>query len=132
MSLASKILNCVRPYRLRFLAILAQVFVLNSFELLKPWPLKLVIDNALGGKPLELGRWALLVPDMSAWRPCVLIAAACTGLVAINLATGALTVFYYWIAIGLGQRMVNDLRMRIYTHLQRLSLAFHSRQKIGD
>ena len=28
--------------------------------------------------------------------------------------------------------MVNDLRGALYGHLQRLSLAFHSRQKVGD
>ena len=28
--------------------------------------------------------------------------------------------------------MVNDLRGALYAHLQRLSLAFHSRQKVGD
>jgi ATP-binding cassette, subfamily B, bacterial len=132
LALAGKILNCARPYRWRFLVVLAQVFVLSGFELLKPWPLQIVIDNALGGKSFEFGHWAPLISEMSAWPPLVLIAAACVSLVAIYLATGALTVFYNWMAIGLGQRMVNDLRMRIYTHLQRLSLAFHGRQKVGD
>jgi ATP-binding cassette, subfamily B, bacterial len=131
-ALVGKILNYVRPYRWRFLVVFAQVFVLSGFELLKPWPLQIVIDNALGGKPLALGRWTSLVSDISAWPPLVLVAAACAGLVAIHLATGALTVLYNWMAIGLGQRMVSDLRMRIYTHLQRLSLAFHGRQKVGD
>src|SRR5437763_4357692 len=28
--------------------------------------------------------------------------------------------------------MVNDLRGDLYAHLQRLSLAFHSRQRVGD
>ena len=28
--------------------------------------------------------------------------------------------------------MVNDLRGALYAHLQRLSLAFHGRQKVGD
>src|SRR5262249_2690996 len=35
-------------------------------------------------------------------------------------------------AIQIGQRMVNDLRGALYAHLQRLSLAFHGRQRVGD
>src|SRR5207249_9640356 len=33
---------------------------------------------------------------------------------------------------SVGQRMVNDFRSELYAHLQRLSLAFHSRREVGD
>jgi ABC-type multidrug transport system fused ATPase/permease subunit len=122
-ALAGKIPDCVRPYRWRFLAVLAQIFVLTGFELLKPWPLQIVVDNALGGRPLTTG-WTSQVTDVSTWPPLFLAAVPCAGLVAISFATGALTVVYHWMAIGLGQRLVSDLRMRIYTHLQRLSSPF--------
>ncbi len=130
--LAGKILGCVRPYRWRFGGALAQLFLMGAFELLKPWPLKLVVDNALGGRKLDLGGWAAALPDIGSWSPFTLTAAACGALILINFASGALATYYNWIAIGLGQRMVNDLRARLYGHLQRLSLAFHGRQKVGD
>jgi ATP-binding cassette subfamily B protein len=131
-SLARKILVSVRPYRWRLAGTLAQVFLLSAIDLLLPWPLQVVIDNALGGKKLDLGRWADRLPDVSAWSPLFLVGVACICLVLVNLASGGLTVIYNWTAIGLGQRMVNDLRAKLYAHLQRLSLAFHSRQKVGD
>src|SRR6185436_19340246 len=34
--------------------------------------------------------------------------------------------------ISVGQRMVNDFRAELYAHLQRLSLAFHTRRSVGD
>ena len=34
--------------------------------------------------------------------------------------------------IGFGQRMVYDLATDVFSHLQRLSLRFHSRQSVGD
>src|SRR5205085_12197802 len=34
--------------------------------------------------------------------------------------------------IRVGQSMVNDLRGDLYAHLQRLSLAYHGRQRVGD
>jgi ATP-binding cassette, subfamily B, bacterial len=130
--LAGKILGSVRPYRVRFIGALVQIFVLSGFAVLEPWPLRLVIDNVLGGKVLDLGSWAPWLPDFNAWPKPALAAALCLALVLIVLVSGALNVFYNWTAIGLGQRMVNDLRARLYAHLQRLSLAFHSRQKVGD
>ena len=130
--LAGKIAGSVRPYRGRFFGALAQIFLISAFAVLEPWPLRLVIDNVLGGKSLDLGSWAVWFPDVNAWPKLTLAAVLCVGLVLIVLVSGTLNVFYNWTAIGLGQRMVNDLRARLYAHLQRLSLAFHSRQKVGD
>jgi ATP-binding cassette subfamily B protein/subfamily B ATP-binding cassette protein MsbA len=125
-SLTGHVLASMRPYRGRFALALGQVLVMSAVELLKPWPLKLVVDNALGGKPAPA--W---IGNFSA-DPLGLVGIACLALVAIHLGAGALNVAYNWGAIGLGQFMVNDLRGRLYAHLQRLSLAYHSRQRVGD
>ncbi|MEI9986497.1 MAG: ABC transporter ATP-binding protein [Aliidongia sp.] len=130
--LAGKIIGSVLPYRWRFAGALAQIFLISAFAVLEPWPLRLVIDNVLGGKPLDLGSWASWAPDINSWPKPRLAAVLCAGLVLIVLGSGAFNLIYNWMAIGLGQRMVNDLRARLYAHLQRLSLAFHSRQKVGD
>src|SRR3984957_4282324 len=47
-----KLLPYMRPYRLQFGWALAQVFLVAGFDLLKPWPLQIVLDNVLGGKPI--------------------------------------------------------------------------------
>jgi len=130
--LAWKIFAYVRPYTPLLVGALVQVFVLLGFELLKPWPLKIVIDNALGGKPLGFGPLVWLMPGIQAWSADRLVAVAVGALVVIYLLSGALTVLYNAMAIWLGQRMVTDLRGRLYAHLQRLSLAYHSRQRVGD
>jgi len=120
-----KILRYVRPYRGRFVTTLVQIFMIGACDLLKPWPLQIVVDDALGGRHVDL-------PIVGGWSPLALAAAACLALVLIHLASGVLTVFYNWSSIALGQRMVTDLRGDLYAHLQRLSLAFHSKQKLGD
>ncbi|HLZ65367.1 MAG TPA: ABC transporter ATP-binding protein [Aliidongia sp.] len=130
--LAWKVSGYVRPYAPLLAMALVQVFVLLGFELLKPWPLKIVIDNALGGKPVEFGPLVWLLPGIGGWSPDRLVAGAVAALVVIYLLSGALTVVYNAMAIWLGQRMVTDLRARLYAHLQRLSLAYHSRQRVGD
>ena len=123
--LFSKLQPYLRPHRWPVAWALAQVFVMAGFELLKPWPLKVVIDNVLGGKPLALLGFSETPTDR-------LLIFACLGLVIVHLGSGGLTLLYNYTAIDVGQKMVNDLRGALYAHLQRLSLAFHDRQRVGD
>ena len=120
-----RIFSYLRPYRYPFLGALGQVFLISSFELAKPWPLKIVIDNVLGGKPLAL-KFA------SSWPSELLLVVACAALVSVYILLGGLTVLNNFATIRIGQRMVNDLRSDLYMHLQRLSLTFHSRHQVGD
>jgi len=48
-----KLLPYLAPYRWLAVWALLQVFLIAGFELLKPWPLQVVIDNVLGGKPFR-------------------------------------------------------------------------------
>jgi ATP-binding cassette, subfamily B, bacterial len=120
-----KLLPYLRPYRSLIAWALLQVFLITGFELLKPWPLQVVIDNVLGGKPL---------PIAASWSssPTLILLGACIAIVIVHLATGSLTLLHNYTTIRVGQNMVNDLRGALYAHLQRLSLAFHGRQRVGD
>jgi ATP-binding cassette, subfamily B, bacterial len=120
-----RLIPFLAPYRWRFLFALAQVFLMAGFELLKPWPLQVVIDHVLGGRPVGVA-W------LEGWSAGALLAGACIALVIVNLGGGLITLLHNITTIGVGQRMVNDLRGALMGHLHRLSLAFHSRQKVGD
>ena len=102
-----------------------QVLLISGCELLKPWPLKVVIDTVLGGRPLPWG-------SVSGWSSSTLLLAACVTLVLIYAVLGALTVLNNHTTIRVGQRMVNELRSDLYAHLHRMSLAFHGRARVGD
>ena len=115
----------LKPYRLAFAFALAQVMLISAVELLKPWPLKIIIDQVLNGKPVP---WEFA----ETWSPQTLLWFACAGLILIYLASGGLRVLNDYATITIGQRMVNDLRRDLYSHIQRLSLSFHNRQRIGD
>jgi len=65
-------------------------------------------------------------------RTGALLVAACLALVAVYALLGALGVTSNYATISVGQRLVNDFRSELYAHLQRLSLAFHSRRQVGD
>ena len=119
-----KLLPYLRGYHWSIVWALLQVLLIAGFELLKPWPLQIVIDNVLSGKPLSLA-------GVSA-SPGTLLLFACVGIVVVHFGAGAFTLLHNYTAIRIGQNMVNDLRGSIYAHLQRLSLAFHGRQRVGD
>jgi ATP-binding cassette, subfamily B, bacterial len=123
-----KFLPYLKAHRWQVAWALLQVFLTAGFELLKPWPLQIVIDYVLGGKPPPAG----MIGDLLALPPLVLLVVACGGIVLVNFGAGALTLLHNYTTIRVGQHMVNDLRSDLYAHLQRLSLAYHSRQRVGD
>jgi len=120
-----KTLKYLWPYRFPFLIALAQVFIISGCELLKPWPLKIIIDNVLSGKPAP---WGL----ENAFTPGTLLILASIGLVLIYIVLSGITLLNNYTTIKIGQKMVNDMRRDLYAHLQRLSLAFHHRRQVGD
>jgi ATP-binding cassette subfamily B protein len=123
--LLRKVLRRLVPYGGLFIGAILQVLLIGVLELAKPWPLKIIVDNVLGGRPLH---W----PFAGGLGPGALLAAACVALVGIYGLLGALGVTSNYATISVGQRMVNDFRSELYAHLQRLSLAFHSRRSVGD
>jgi ATP-binding cassette subfamily B protein len=127
--MVAKFLPYLKAHRWQVAWALAQVFLITAFELLKPWPLQIVIDYVLGGKSPSIGGpiGALLSLPLP-----VLLVVACAGMVVVHLGAGALTLLHNYTTIRVGQNMVNDLRSDLYAHLQRLSLAYHSRQRVGD
>jgi len=115
----------LRPYRLNFAFALAQVIVITALELLKPWPLKIIIDNVLNGNPLA---WNLTL----GWSSETLLVVACISLVLVYLVVSGLRMLNDYTTVRIGQGMVSDLRRDLYSRIQRLSLSFHTRQQVGD
>ena len=124
-ALARTIAKYLRPYRLAFAVAVLQVLLISACELLKPWPLKIVVDNVLGGAPLGVRPLATLGPR-------ALLLTACGGLVGLYVLLALLSIFNNATTIGIGQEMVNDFRRDLYQHLQRLSMRFHSGREVGD
>ena len=119
------VLSYLKPYWPAFVFALGQLLFISALELLKPWPLKIIIDNVLSGSPLPWG----FAPS---WSSESLLVLACTGLVVVYLLLGGLRLLNDYTTIRIGQSMVNDLRRDLYSHIQRLSLSFYRRQQIGD
>ena len=96
----------------------------------EPWPLKVVFDNVLAAKPLHTPLpWldALLADS----RIRILMAASIV-IVVLALVRGVLYYYQRTLTAQVGQAVVLNLRQRLFAHLQRLSLRFHTDARSGE
>ena len=102
----------------------------TAAELLKPWPLKIILDHVILDKPVPRALRALQGLFPAGKVPLLLEAAA--GIVVIALLGGLFSYFQIFITSSIGYRMVYALRRELFTHLQTLSLGFHTHARSGD
>ena len=131
LSLARWIASYMRPYRWR-LALLALVSVVEvGVGALTPWPLKVVVDNVLSGHPMPHGFLGLSSLASHASAASVLAIVLLAGL-ALQILDQWVSLLHTQIQVDTGQRMVFDLRARLFAHLQALDMRHHTTVSAGD
>ncbi len=121
-------LRLIRPYRGWLLIVAVALLVETATSLASPWPLKIVLDSVLDGRPVPASWHWITGPEPS--RLLLLnLAAGATVVIALLQAGSAYVAAYYTVSIG--QWIAHDLRQSVYAHLQRLSMSYHERQKQG-
>jgi ATP-binding cassette subfamily B protein/subfamily B ATP-binding cassette protein MsbA len=108
------------------------MFLKTGMELLKPLPMKLLVDNVLDQKPLPgiAARLIEILPGAVSREGLLIWTVGAT--VLLFLSGWALGLASAYANIGFGQRMIYDLAEDLFRHLQRLSLKFHSGKSVGD
>src|SRR5580700_5733491 len=125
------ICNLVRPYRGSLALVLAAMLVETLTSLAAPWPLKVVLDNVVAGKRLPRLLNGLIESALGAAGKTQIALLAGIGFVAIA-AIGALASYVdSYVSETVAQSVAHDLRMRTYHHLQRLSLSYYDKQRVG-
>jgi len=109
-----RIAGFFRPYRARLAFIAVLILITVSIGVVNPILLKLVIDNLTG--PQDLG---LL------WLQCGLM-------IFLPIVTSALGVWQSYLSNVVGQRVMNDLRLALYSHLQWMPLRFFTETRTGE
>ena len=112
--------------------ILVVTLLTSVFGLLRPWPIKILVDHVLGDAPMPLLLSVLagMLPGADT-PPGMLVWVVLSGLV-IFAVSSLLEVLLTRAWIRVGQRMVYDLAAELFTRIQRRSLLFHSRHPVGD
>ena len=121
----------IRPYRGTLLIILLAMMVETAMSLAAPWPLKVIIDNVVGSHKLPHWLDQMVRPMLEGGGKLQVAGLAALAVVVIAL-LGALASYidnYYTESVG--QWVANDLRLRTYHHLQRLSLGYYDTHQTG-
>lgn len=124
-------LTFLQPYRGRVTLIAVLGIVEIGLSALAPWPLKAVIDNALGGEPLPTGLDAMIRGVTGGSRVGLLVTVVVAGLL-LQLVTEVFRLANTQLQVDTGQRMAYDLRGRLLSHLQALALRHHYARKTAD
>jgi ATP-binding cassette, subfamily B, bacterial len=99
-----------------------------GLNLLKPWPLALLVDSVLGNAPYPT--W--LPGEVRAWAQPAQLTAIIAASLAVHLAYAAVCAGHVYLTIGVGLRGLRRVRDDVFGWLQRLSLRYHHGTEAGD
>ena len=109
-----RIIALFRPYRWNLLFVGVLVAASSLVSLVNPFLIRAIIDVAL-----PQGRTGLLT----------VLALA---MIVVAVANSSFSVSQTYVSTKVGQRVMHDLRTAVYSHLQRMSLAFFTRTRTGE
>jgi ABC-type multidrug transport system fused ATPase/permease subunit len=118
------------PYRGWIAIILLAMLVETAMALAAPWPLKVILDNVVGTH--KAPEWLDAVRSSFLGENKMALAAVAGIATVLIAALGAVASYidnYYTESVG--QWVAHDLRMRVYDHLQHLSLGFYDTHQTG-
>ncbi len=119
----------LRPHRKRLGLAFAASLAYTALQMLEPWPLKVVLDNVIGGRPM--GPW-LQGLGLAGADGRTLVAVCAAAIVVTAVARGFLYQAESLLAARVGQSVVAHMRQRVFNHLLRLPVAYHIRAATGD
>jgi ATP-binding cassette subfamily B protein len=117
----------VRPERWRLAGSALAAVLEVGLRLCEPWPLALVIDHALGGRPLSGAAGGL---DGLGTTGLLVVAALAT--VVITAAGGVLDTLSRAMGQRAAERIGGTLREVVFGHVLVLSLRWHDRMRTGE
>lgn len=109
-----RVAGLFRGHHWELAAVTGIIVIASIVGLAQPFLLRAVIDDALPSGDTRLLVWLVV------------------GMVAVAAITGVLGVWQTWLATAMGQRVMHDLRVGVFAHLQAQSIAFFKRTRGGD
>jgi subfamily B ATP-binding cassette protein MsbA len=119
-----------RSYRKWVIVIVMAMLAETLISLATPWPLKIIIDYVIENRPLP--RYLLwinqLFPGINNIQLAAVAAIGFVLIVALGSLAGMLESYYNE---RIAQHIANDLRRKLYHHLQNLSLSYYDSHQTG-
>jgi len=109
-----RVLALFAPYRKRIAAVMLLMVVASATGLAGPFLLRAIIDRALPQNDIGLLLWLV------------------AGMVLVAVLSAVIGAFQVILSSRIGQTVLHDLRVRLYAHLQSLSLRFFTGTRVGE
>lgn len=100
-------------WKVLLIAVVCMVVVSGS-NLIVPWIIKDIVDQVLAEKNVEMLYWVIAV------------------IIGIFLIRGITTFGNRYLMGYIGQRVVTDLRKKLFAHLQKLSISYYDKRRTGE
>ena len=101
-----------------------------GLRVLLPWPMKAVVDTALGPQPVP--GWMLAIPGVHPQRRASLLVAIVAAGLVIQIAHQFVLMLHTRLYSETGHLITRDVRQQLFMHLQALNLRHHARMPIGE
>ena len=125
------IVKLLHPYRRHLAFGLLAIAGESIASLLEPWPLKIVLDNVLQNKTSH-GWLYKIIEHTAGLGHQNALSFACAAVLIIAFVDAICSYAEKYLTTSVGQWITHDLRTRVYTQVQRLSLSYHDHQATGD
>lgn len=109
-----------------FIAVIGQ----SITDLLEPWPLKLVFDYVFGSK--HMPDWLATIVSFIGTDKLSILNFAVVAVILIAIFGAIASYAEKYLTTSVGQWVMHDLRRVLYSHIQKLSLAYHDQKRTGD
>jgi ATP-binding cassette, subfamily B, bacterial len=120
MSIYRRVIRYYRPFLPQTIVGLSLSIIGIGLNLLKPWPLKIIVDDFLRPNATPPGDWHTWIPLL------------CLALVVIQFLWGILNWITNYLLVKVGLQALLKLRTDLYAYLQSLSLKYHDVRRSSD
>lgn len=109
-----RVIRLYGPYRWQLSVVIALVLLTAALGVATPLLIREVIDGALADRNRTDLIWLVVA------------------MIAVAAASGVFNLVQAYLNTGVGLSVMRDLRYKVYSHLQKLSLSFFTRTRTGD
>lgn len=109
-----RLLTFLWPYWKRLLASIVCMLLVSGSNLVVPWIIKDVVDQVLTNKDVHMLYMVIVA------------------ILVIFLIRGVTTFGHRYLMGFIGQRVITDLRKRVFAHLQKLSISYYDKRRTGE
>ena len=126
-----RIVDLLKPHWKALTLGIAAIIGETIADLLGPWPLKIVLDSVLKARPIH-GWLNHLVMATAGTDKYAILQFAAIAVLLVAVFGAACSYVEKYVTTSVGQWVMHDMRRMLYSHIQRMSLAYHDNKRTGD